>query len=892
MFCRKHDCKWVGCLLWIFTAFLAVLLVIQIPFLLLLTLNRELMIPSQWVEKAINHKLGDSYRVSVQSATINEFGTVELSNIEVCNSYGRPVAEAESVCIDFYLPSLVFGIANPEQIKASQVQWFDTRGPLGANETVITLDALNLIRDQNSWAIQDARILWENLPIAITGELKLPKRKVGPFTTTMEDPLPMILEKLDQLELQMPRVKDPFLVVELRPEADLQNQATLTLLADRVELPFGIRLENEVRLTSSATFSTSRIAPGPIVMRGKDLYYGEEIRVHRPSLRMDPPGDLSSTAFFAGGAARLAAASISTPTVTLDDPTVQITAGRSLTLNLSGQTSLFGNAFSLEGSANLLRRTAELKTAGIVSVNEAIEHPALPDIARQYPIEFKKGAYLEATAQFTHGNWIPETIRFHAESESFDILGFTAVQAQANGTILPQSLVIDIDDLSIQKPAYHLNARYRHDFRSNEFRFQVFGGFMPMDISGWMQEWWDEIWEDFVIHEVPYVDLDMNGDWDHHDDRRIYGGIRFRNIELHGMEIDHGYSQLRTYPYIFELIDLHAFRPEGQASGYSGILLDWETRNTYARIYDLTSSLTFEKIAPLFGEELEEPLSEFKLSAPPELSIRGILFPPIEGKTSPHDHLRVDASTDSPLTYRDIQLQRLTLSALYSQHILRLDPIQFGLGGGTGTGWIVRRPEDSPRGRNSIRLNFIDGIPSEVVQAIPRLKNAVGERMDADEDTDPEDQQVSFSIECSGDINRPETLLGEGHFSLDTPNLANVRLLGILSRISEELPLPITLGSFRFEHASSSFLLNRGLVEFPNLILKSPSSQLLAEGAYQMADKTIDFNARMQLLGGIKFPILAQIGALLKPFGRVFEFRLWGPLDDLDWRLYLDPRSW
>ena len=59
-----------------------------------------------------------------------------------------------------------------------------------------------------------------------------------------------------------------------------------------------------------------------------------------------------------------------------------------------------------------------------------------------------------------------------------------------------------------------------------------------------------------------------------------------------------------------------------------------------------------------------------------------------------------------------------------------------------------------------------------------------------------------------------------------------------------------------------------------------------------MADGTIDFNARMQPLGEVRFPILAQLGNLLNPVGRVFEFRVWGDPYDPDWRLYLDPRSW
>ncbi|MBC2603056.1 hypothetical protein [Puniceicoccus vermicola] len=894
MFCRQRECKWVGCLLWVFTALLGVLLVIQIPLVLFLSLHRDLMIPAPWVEKAINHRIGDLYKVSVGAANLNEDGTIELEDLQIRNFNGREIARAESIQVDFYLPSIVFGIFNPEQFKAKNVELFDLREPLGISESVLTLEALNIIREDNTWRLDDARIYWEEgLEISASGALPKSIRKIeSDEIVDAEDPLPPILEKIYRLESELQRLKNPFLSIRLSATEDAKTLAHLSLSADRVELPFGARLEKEVRLTSSMTVSQNFLKLGPIQLRSEKAYYGEDATLSNPNLRLDPPGTLSSAAFIAGADIRLSAAEISNDYVNLENPTLSIDMGLGFTATLSGQTSLYGSPFALGGTVNLLRRSGTLRATGTLPIDAAIKHPAVPALAREHHIAFDQGVYLDLRTSFQKGELIPETIQYHAETEAFDIMGFTGIYAEADGNILPRDLVLEVDDLSVQKEKYHLQGTYRHDFISNEFEFTIKGGFLPMDISGWMRDWWDTVWKDFEFYEIPYADLAIIGDWDHHDEREIFGGLRFRNILLKEMHVDRGYARLRNLPYLFELLDLHAYRPEGMASGYYAVLLDMETREVYSREYDLKTSMDFDKIAPLFGESLEDHFAQFKLIGAPDLKIQGTLYPPIEGKDSPGDYLKVDASTDQPLTFRDIQLEYLELSAVFSIDTLRLDPVTFGLGGGTGRGWIVNRPDSAAQGRNSIQLTFTDGIPAHVVDAVPQLKKTVGDRIDHGKDQDPEDHKLDFSIEFSGDLESPESLIGAGEFNLITPNLANVRLLGILSRISEELPLPVTLGSFQFESASSTFLLNRGLVEFPNLTLKSPSSQLISSGIYEMAKKSIDFNAQMQLLGSVKFPILAQIGMLLKPFGRVFEFRIWGELDDLDWRLYLDPRSW
>ncbi len=891
MFCRQHDCKWIGCLLWLFTVLLGVLLlVVQIPLLILLTIDGELSIPRSWVEKAINHHLGEDYSITFDSISVDETGTVRIREATVRNKIGRKMGSAEFLKADFYLPSIVFGIFHVEQIQARNVEFIDTRGPLGIDSSVLEIPALNILRENDHWQIDDAKLICSNLPISISGNVRKPRldQKTGPSTNHWIQ----FLEGISVLDSQMQRVKNPYLRIELSSTRGNANTVKATFTADRADLPFDIRLDDGVRISSGATLAGGDLRPGPIEFSAGHVSYSNSVSAERVRLRMPPPGGYSTTAMIAGAIAQVSAESLTTPEVTLSQPTLDLTVQPNFVAKAKGQVGLFGYPISIQSEINLLRRSATVETAGLLSVPDILSHPAVPREIVDFNIQFEKPVYARLISTFSKGKFIPDEVQFQAESEAFDISDLTGIYAQSAGVLYPHELRVAVNHILIQKTDYHLYGKYFHDFRSNKFRFLVQGGFMPMDIAGFMRSWWDDVWKEFVINDTPYVDLELWGDWDHYDLRSMFAGVRFSDIVLKGMEIDHGYARMRTRPHLFETFELYAFRPEGLAHGSFGILLDWETREIYANTYNLSTSVDFTKLAPLFGDELQEPLSTFELTTHPELRIEGILFPPIEGKISPANHLVINAATDDSLVYKGIELDDLQLTAVYQGKTLYLSPISFGLGGGKGSAHFTLWPDETDRGHSSFQLTLNDAIPYKVVQAIPQLKEAAGDRFDENQSDDLEDNSLNFSIEGSGNISEPETLLGEGNIDLLTPNLANVRLLGILSRISEELPLPITLGSFQFERVKTSFLLNRGLIEIPDLTLHSPSSRLLASGAYEMENQSIDFNAQMQLMREVKFPILAQIGMLLNPVGKVFEFHVWGEIDDLNWRLYLDPRSW
>ncbi len=896
VFCRPRDCKWVAGLLWLFTAFLGLLLLVQAPFVVLFVLDREISIPPEWVEGAVSRQIGEDARITFSTLTLDKYGTLRLTDVKVENDRGRRIFTAGKVVADLFLPSTVIGFPRLDRIEGSAIKAWDPARPLGDTEPLVNIDSVCLRRDQEIWSICDFRARFGNIPVIASGTINIPLwAEIAEGLHREAPPVEPDFGSLAQrLREEAQRLVDPFLAIHIYTAADGAEMVACALSSQRVGLPFGISLDGETRAEAGFSATPDGILPTPIrFSAGRASFHGKnELLLADPTVVLQLPRGLFEGQLSSGASAFLSASRFVSSHGELLHPSLTLSKGTRLSIDATGQASLFGNPISVNADIQPLRATADVEVEGVLSINELLQHPAVPHEARKPELEFGKGLFVRLQSRVEASRPSAAPVRFLAETTgAANLAGFRSLYARASGTILPTDLVVDVERLSVQTPAYHLDGSYRHNFTDNRFRFLVQGGFLPRDIDGWMRPWWEELWSDFEIPNPARIDFDLSGDWDHRDERRLFGGIGFQNITLRGTEVERGHARMRSRPYLFELFDLEALRPEGSATGSFANLLDWETRETFAFLYDFHSTFALDAVSPLFGEEVGKIAGDFDMTDPPDLTIRGTLFPRAGSEGDPRESLLIEATADSPLRFHGIRLERLSFHANYGNDVLRVEPLRFRLGDGDGEGWILRRGigEDSHR---SFAITLSDADPASVVAAIPTLAKATGERFSDKRRPGDDSRNLDFSIECSGDPSAPETMLGEGSLDLKSPNLANVRLLGILSRISEELPLPFTLGSFQFEQVGTSFIFNKGLVEMPDLTLRSPTSRLLASGLYRIEEKTIDFDARMHLLGGTDIPVLSQIGSLLNPVGRVFEFRVWGPLDDLNWRLYLDPRSW
>lgn len=884
----------MGCLLWLFTALLGLLLTIQIPFILLFAFDLELKIPQRIGAKLGNQISTTDHRIAFASATLDKHGTLRLKELEIRDARGRRMLSADQLSLDLFLPSTLLGLPRMERIDASYVRLWDPSGPLGKTAPVARVRAFRADVEGNLWRIVDCRARIDNLEITATGEIPVNALR-NLVDIEPEDPstgLERWMRNLTLFRTQLERARNPFLSVTFSEIGEDRDFVRFDGTADRLELPSGISLVDNFRLEMGLKVSEDRIVPTPIVATAETLRRDGNLLAHRPKLLGRFPPHLTEYWRYDGSEILISSRNFFLPEVDLKNPWLRGEIAPDLSLRAIGQAEVFGNPLTVGARISRTFQEASVSLAGRVSVHDLLLHPAVPVEARNPNLDFGEGVFLRASSQLSFQQPVPDRIDFDLEADSpINLAGFRARTAAISGFIRPSERTLEVEHLSVDTEEFHLEAKYSHDFATNQFRFLVDGEFLPSAINGWMGPWWEEMWNDFQIPEPAWIDLDLEGDWDYRDDRSLFGGMSFRNITMEGTPIARGHARMWSRPYFFELFDLEAFRPEGTASGSFANLLNWQTREYSAFVYDFESTFSLEAVGPLFGENIQEIIENFEAPEAPSITVNGIILPDPADDGDSREELVVHARSPEPLLFHGNQLDSLELKAVYANGITVINPLNFQLGGGSGDAFVEWK--ETGMDRCTLQLVFEGGDPAAVVQAIPILAEQVIDRFpELRESPDDLSKNLNFSLECMGDPSRAETLFGEGTLELKTPNLANVRLLGILSRISEQLPLPLTLGSFEFNRVEADFLLNRGLIEFTRLDIHSPTSLVVASGSYDMDSARVDMDAKMQLLGGVKIPILSQIGMLLSPVGEVFEFRVYGPLDDMNWRLYLDPRSW
>ncbi len=894
MFRRRRDCKWVGCLLWLFTALLGLILVAQIPFVLLFVFDLEVKVPPAITRKASEALSDDGFRVSFSSVTLDKHGTLRFADPKLENDTGRRLLSADQMAVDLFLPSTLLGFPKVDRIEASGIKIWDATGPLGKTDPLATIPSFCVKSEGSLWTVLDFRAELDNLRLAAAGEIRLQDWKGLRWIESGETAgnLEPAIRRLSRFRAQLTRIREPFVRITLPQQSEGNELFRISATAARAELPGEVSLIEDLRFRADFRRVGEMILPGPLVLSARTLRKGTDLQVQRPHLTVVAPDHVVDHWRYDGTRVLLDAERIETAEGDLLHPSLALEVAPDLSLLAGGQVSLFGEPFHFNGRISRNFRTADLEASGLVSIKSLLNHPLIPPEARKPALDFGSGLFLRAETTIDFAEPIPDRIQFSAESTDPLLLeGFEALRAEARGTFHPREADLDVTRLSVDTPDFHLEGRYEHNLRTNQFRFLVDGDFHPSSIDGWMRPWWGIFWADFEVPGPASINLDLSGDWDYRDDRQLFGCFAFETISIKGTPIEKGHARMWSRPYFFELFDLEAYRPEGKLSGSLANLLNWENRETFAYLYDFRSTFHLDAISPFFGEAVADIVKQFDAPEPPEISIRGTVLPEEKNHGDPREKLVIRADTTDPLRYNGILLESLFLEATYSNDSVMVEPIRFGLGDGTGKAsvrWSRRNPETG-----SFKLDYEGGDPAAFVDAIPQLSEATEERFSEKRESKKDrSRNLDFTLECTGDLSDPKSLLGEGSLDLRTPNLANVRLLGILSRISEELPLPLTLGSFEFRRATAEVLLNRGLIEFTDLHLYSPTSRVVASGSYKMKEEEIDFDAKMELMGEVKFPILAQIGMLLNPVGEVFEFRVYGKVDDMKWRLYLDPRSW
>lgn len=878
--------RWlVQCLFSALCGVLGLLLVAQIVFFAYFTLGSSLPIPESWVAAAVERRVGGEWDVETESLRVDRKGRLSLDRLSLRNASGREVARVRDLSIDFFLPALLLGILDPESVRLGGAALFDPQAPLGSARPLVLLDGLDLRREGIDWRVEDFRFRWGRLPVAVSGSF--PSRRTWWLSLARdagqasgEAPLrPLVLAWSALQEME-----DGMGYVRLWPGSGGRTEGSLRLSAAAAELPGDLRLAGEAG--GEVRFAA---APGKVRLRSvrigaERLSWRGEVGALRPRLRWLPDSAGGLVGSWEGRAAAVEVPGLSTG-LTVGEAVLGPT-GR---VDFAGYTHWGGRTLRADGRVDALTGAVRADLRGRAPVEEIRGLSLWPGEIPVEDFHFATDPYLEVTAAGNFRRGGLERLDLFVRSGPLDLAGVRGQRAVGELSWEPGRQLLRAPFFLLDTGEYELSGHLRQETGSARFLLGLEGGFRPMDIDPWMGPGWERTWSGFSLGETPEVNLSLRGDWTDPQARWLEGSVRFADTRWLGLRAEEGEVRVRAVPGFLGLRELFIRGRSGEASGR--IDRWFPPGGSRARLveYDLESSLPLREVRSLTSGDLRGFLERIEPSEPPRLVLRGIAHPLGSGPGLPPEDLRLTADLPAPVRLAGIGFGSLAFAARYDGARVVVPQLEAGLGGGVLSGQLDYRLEGPRANALALDLELADATPPALAEALPLDLAASLANPGKGEGSDP--GEVNLSFRGTGNPERPRDFLGEGTFRLRTESLPRIRLFGIFSRISELLPLPITLGSLGFDELETEFRLRDGLLTCRNLSLTGPSSRLRAEGTYDYSEDTIDMRAYLQLLGGTNLPLLSQLGSLLFPVERLLAFRVWGSRENPSVRLEIDPRN-
>ncbi len=427
---------------------------------------------------------------------------------------------------------------------------------------------------------------------------------------------------------------------------------------------------------------------------------------------------------------------------------------------------------------------------------------------------------------------------------------------------------------------------FEQDFATRDFRFLLNGRLDPPAIGGWFREWWENFWTDFDFSRgAPTADVDVSGRWGRGPDTTVFVFAHAREPVIRGVHLDHAITRLFIRPHFYDALEIHATSGAGAARGTFT-----RTHQEYRPVlkhmaFDFVSTLDVNEAAPLVGEELVAITAPFRFTEAPTLHARGL----IAGPAAPEPGRRavqVTGHTGRPLSFHGFPLQHLSFNAELRNEVLDLTPVEMGFGGGVARGRIlIDGPADGRRLGFDLALTG-----ANLREAALKLEQFSAQRQGrppAPASTYIEGTAnvgLDLTLSASGLIDDPYSFTGTGRAELDGTGLGRIRLLGLLSEL-------LFFTALDFNSVHTDFTVAGPKLIFPDVNLTGPNAAISANGSYSLADRTLDFNARIYPFQESRFFLKNMVGAVLTPLSSVLEVKLGGPLEKPQWAFVIGPSN-
>ncbi len=898
--------------LWIFCLCLALLLLLQGIFLYGVVSGKSIPLPGRalrTVEAKIQRALPGS-EVRLGSLSVQADGTVQSRDIELLlEGVQEPVLEIDSLAVDLSLPWLFLGQAVPNQVRLRGGAGYTPAlySPTGVREKVI--DAFSLDFFTEGGRLQLRHLQFKALDIPVTAAGSLPYPLPGGRESNLGESTPLMamaagLASLMRIRPHTDWMEEPALQLRLSQDNSGLPRAWVRAQAEALTLENRFRSRHFL-IEAPFEWDGNWSLPVGLSLRARSLAVEPWGALDQPDARLEiPSGQPLSPALLPELVLRVASSggeAAGFPFGPLQ--------GRIQPDNLSAFSfHLVGTPLDaplrLSGSADLQNETARFRgRIGRMDSGRLLQIldgrvPALPD-GLQPPLF--DSLYLDA--RLTSG-WTPERVEFDGRMSHIQY-----GEQYIPSTVLRGSYDFAAEHVELERfhavfPRGDLAGRMSFTLPSTRIVLSLQSeGFDPRQLNAILPPWWDRLWPDIDFPgTLPRGDFYIENTFTRRHTLFVQGHARFGETTFSGLDFDAGGIRVLVQPSLIQLYDIEARRDGKATTGRLSWVYDPNIEGLKHFDWEVRSALAPDTAKTLFSEPIQKLFDPFTTTGPVNVRSSGRLY---NKKRVPNlvqnNTIFIEGETADPLSYSHYPLDSLSFTANWNPTALRIILDSGGIASGQATGWILTRYPAGAAPTLEFDLNLLGaerirllGLAERFDQKTtnptqPRAPNVPESGALRLPDDSPEGGIVDLRMAATGPLGDPFGFTGRGFFELRDPNLARIGLLGgLTTSIEQNQP---TFGTLALNQMGSEILLDRELVQFPNMRITGPVTRIKAKGDYSLLEKNLDFNVQVFLGNPDESALISMITSVFRPLTYALELNLSGPLQDPEWKFIYAPGS-
>lgn len=861
--------------------------------LLYVAVAHELPVPGFVLRRAEAELARAGLTLKFGRARFDPSGKILLEDVQFrVSQFQEPLLTCRVLYVrrDFW--SVLGGRPVPDEIRleGATLQLPAMLSPSGTAEPLIRDLALTLRHEDRRWLVDQFNGRVGRVAVTAQGELTPPSQGTGGPPLTAAEITTRALRLGRDAARQVHYLDDfeqPALAIQLESPPGIGNTAHVLFTAASANQPAGQPLvlgpmaaTGTLRLDGKE-HRTLRLHAAVRHANFQATYDAHEVRaIFVVDVDPDPLAVRPREALIAAGA-------VSAPGIPLVGPAVRADLSRWPDVAAAATWQVSGEFIAAEVAARLREESARIHVEGRVS-HELISQVLTQITPRAAPyFVFGDPVTFSAEAELGPG-WKFQRLSTRVDAMRLDSRGVKITAAR--GKIDIEGMSFLAHDARVEMGENFARGSYWMDFATTDYRMLLDGRLRPTEINGWFRgDWWLNFWNARFAFptEPPAAEIDLQGRWREPARTVYFGSSEVRGAKVWNGEFEHTRAVVFVRPQFAHGLVLEGTRAGGKERLAGTFKRQAEPgEHELGRFeFDFDSSVEPAVIDRMLDGKAHDILESLRFTAPPQVHAAGQVGDKID--------YAFTGTVAKPLHYYGFPVDSAKVSGSVVGEDVKLDPIEFSAAGGRGTGKASVYGSGANR-QLGFDLYVNDADLARTIRAVEEYQaNLTGQPVTPTADSKfmkrAEGGRLNVGLSATGRPGDLTSFLGNGNAALTGTELAEIHLFGLLSQVLSGLSL--NFSSLKLDEARTSFRLDGGRLDFPDLRISGRSAVIDARGNFALTTKALDFTAKFKPYEENRNLLTGVIGIVINPITSILELQLTGPISKPNWSIMVGSSS-